>query len=92
MSSATTPLSDIRVNVAWMWLCDVPTAGQVWIGGEEITSMSDDQLTVLRRRHLGFVGEHVQTGGDAARAELGDQRVLVDDLAACRVDEHRAVP
>src|SRR5436190_16573732 len=34
---------------------DVPTAGQVWIGGEEITSMSDDQLTVLRRRRLGFI-------------------------------------
>src|SRR3954453_12886026 len=34
---------------------DVPTAGQVWIGGEEITSMSDDQLTVLRRRPLGFI-------------------------------------
>ena len=34
---------------------DVPTAGQVWIGGEEITSMSDDELTVLRRRRLGFI-------------------------------------
>src|SRR3954452_20667516 len=34
---------------------DVPTAGQVWIGGEEITSMSDDELTLLRRRHLGFI-------------------------------------
>src|SRR3954452_11010630 len=34
---------------------DLPTAGQVWIGGEEITSMSDDQLTVLRRRRLGFI-------------------------------------
>src|SRR3954452_2052424 len=34
---------------------DVPTAGQVWIGGEEITSMSDDELTLLRRRRLGFI-------------------------------------
>jgi putative ABC transport system ATP-binding protein len=34
---------------------DVPTEGQVWVGGEEITSMSDDQLTVLRRRRLGFI-------------------------------------
>ena len=34
---------------------DLPTAGQVWIGGEEITSMSDDELTVLRRRRLGFI-------------------------------------
>src|SRR5690242_19122613 len=34
---------------------DEPTAGQVWIGGEEITSMNDDQLTMLRRRRLGFI-------------------------------------
>jgi putative ABC transport system ATP-binding protein len=34
---------------------DEPTTGQVWIGGEEITSMNDDQLTMLRRRRLGFI-------------------------------------
>src|SRR3954453_4773339 len=34
---------------------DLPTAGQVWIGGEEVTSMSDNELTILRRRHLGFI-------------------------------------
>jgi putative ABC transport system ATP-binding protein len=34
---------------------DVPTTGRVWIGGEEITDMSDDQLTLLRRRRIGFI-------------------------------------
>jgi putative ABC transport system ATP-binding protein len=34
---------------------DTPTAGQVWIGGEEITSMDDDELTLLRRRRIGFI-------------------------------------
>ena len=34
---------------------DVPTTGQVWIGGEEITEMSDDELTLLRRRRIGFI-------------------------------------
>ena len=34
---------------------DVPTKGQVWIGGEEITDMSDDELTLLRRRRIGFI-------------------------------------
>jgi putative ABC transport system ATP-binding protein len=34
---------------------DTPTSGQVWIGGEEITSMDDDELTVLRRRRIGFI-------------------------------------
>jgi putative ABC transport system ATP-binding protein len=34
---------------------DVPSTGQVWIGGEEITDMSDDELTLLRRRRIGFI-------------------------------------
>jgi len=34
---------------------DRPTAGAVHVGGEDITAMSDKQLTKLRRRHIGFV-------------------------------------
>jgi putative ABC transport system ATP-binding protein len=34
---------------------DTPTSGQVWIGGEEITDMDDDHLTLLRRRRIGFI-------------------------------------
>jgi putative ABC transport system ATP-binding protein len=34
---------------------DTPTAGTVSIGGEDITKMTDKQLTRLRRRHIGFV-------------------------------------
>ena len=34
---------------------DRPTAGDVWIAGERITGMGDQELTKLRRRHIGFV-------------------------------------
>jgi len=34
---------------------DKPTSGTVTIAGEEITSMNDNELTHLRRRHIGFV-------------------------------------
>jgi putative ABC transport system ATP-binding protein len=34
---------------------DSPSSGTVEIGGEDITTMSDKQLTRLRRRHIGFV-------------------------------------
>jgi putative ABC transport system ATP-binding protein len=34
---------------------DKPTSGTVTIAGEEITSMNDNELTQLRRRHIGFV-------------------------------------
>jgi putative ABC transport system ATP-binding protein len=34
---------------------DKPTAGTVAIAGEEVNSLSDRQVTMLRRRHIGFV-------------------------------------
>ena len=34
---------------------DAPTTGRVWIGDTEITGLSDLDLTVLRRRRVGFV-------------------------------------
>ncbi len=34
---------------------DRPTAGSVSIDGTEITGMSDQELTLLRRRHIGFI-------------------------------------
>jgi putative ABC transport system ATP-binding protein len=34
---------------------DAPTTGQVWLAGQEITGMRDEQLTLLRRERLGFV-------------------------------------
>src|SRR3954465_11892590 len=34
---------------------DVPTSGTVTIEGQEITSMDDGELTLLRRQHLGFI-------------------------------------
>jgi putative ABC transport system ATP-binding protein len=34
---------------------DVPTAGQVFFQGEELTGADEAQLTLYRRRHVGFV-------------------------------------
>src|SRR5437763_8686594 len=34
---------------------DQPTSGSVTISGQEITRMSDKELTQLRRRHIGFI-------------------------------------
>jgi putative ABC transport system ATP-binding protein len=34
---------------------DKPTSGTVSVAGQEITSMSDNELTHLRREHIGFV-------------------------------------
>lgn len=34
---------------------DIPSSGSVKIGGREIGKMNDEQLTVFRRRNIGFV-------------------------------------
>jgi putative ABC transport system ATP-binding protein len=34
---------------------DRPTSGRVAIGGEDVTEMDDKQLTLLRRRRIGFI-------------------------------------
>lgn len=34
---------------------DTPTSGQVWIGQAELSRLTDDQLTRLRRDHIGMV-------------------------------------
>jgi putative ABC transport system ATP-binding protein len=34
---------------------DTPTSGRVSIGGEDITEMDDQELTLLRRRRIGFI-------------------------------------
>ena len=34
---------------------DRPTEGQVWIAGTDIAKLNDNQLTKLRRAHIGFV-------------------------------------
>mgnify|MGYP002841805787 CR=1 FL=1 len=34
---------------------DAPTAGRVWIGDTDITDLGDLELTILRRRRVGFV-------------------------------------
>lgn len=34
---------------------DTPTSGTVSIGGKDISKMSDEQLTIFRRRNVGFI-------------------------------------
>lgn len=37
---------------------DRPTAGQIWVDGEDITEATTDELAALRLRHVGVVFQH----------------------------------
>jgi putative ABC transport system ATP-binding protein len=48
---------------------DEPSSGSVKVDGQDLSSMSDDEITQLRRRHIGFVFQafnllHVLTAGE----------------------------
>ncbi|MCK8519104.1 ABC transporter ATP-binding protein [Methanoculleus sp. 7T] len=38
-----------------MGCLDVPTTGKVYLSGQDISTLSDDDLTRLRRDHIGFI-------------------------------------
>ena len=37
---------------------DTPTCGTVTVGGQALDAMNDEQLTIFRRRNIGFVFQH----------------------------------
>ena len=54
---------------------DAPTSGRAWIGDTDITGLSDLELTILRRRRVGFAhraGQDVD-GGGGERVAVGLQ-------------------
>ncbi|MFG3257259.1 ABC transporter ATP-binding protein [Streptomyces sp. NPDC048172] len=66
---------------------DRPTAGSVRLGGTELTGMSENQLTELRRSRLGFVFQSF----NLLPSLTVEQNVLLPmRLAGQRQDRHRA--
>ncbi|SOC56709.1 ABC transporter ATP-binding protein [Ornithinimicrobium cerasi] len=82
---------------------DTPTSGRVFLGGTELTSLSDRQLTTLRRRSVGFVFQafnllptltalqNVRLPLDLAgtRPDPGWERAVVEGLGLADRLDHR---
>ncbi|MFF4724765.1 ATP-binding cassette domain-containing protein [Streptomyces mirabilis] len=66
---------------------DRPTAGTVHLGGTDITGMSENRLTALRRTRLGFV---FQAFNLLPSLTVEQNVVLPTRLAGHRPDRHRA--
>ncbi|MDD3651972.1 ABC transporter ATP-binding protein [Immundisolibacter sp.] len=39
---------------------DLPSAGRLWLAGEELTALDEDARAALRRQHVGFVFQNFQ--------------------------------
>ncbi|MFE6864968.1 ABC transporter ATP-binding protein [Kitasatospora sp. NPDC057692] len=66
---------------------DRPTEGQVYLGGEEITRLSEDRLTKLRRDRIGFV---FQSFNLLPSLSVLQNVLLPQRLAGARQDRARA--
>jgi len=74
---------------------DRPTSGRVEIGGEDVTEMNDKQLTLLRRRRIGFIFQFFNllpvltaeelSGGQQQRVAIA--RALVSEPTVLLADE-----
>jgi putative ABC transport system ATP-binding protein len=85
---------------------DRPDDGQVWIGGQELTAMSERDRTLFRRRHIGFVFQFFnliptltvvenvalprELNGASSRAARADAERLLDAVGL--LDRARAYP
>lgn len=65
---------------------DRPTSGEVWFKGEKITELSDDKLSVFRRKNCGFVFQQIY---------LLDKMSLMDNVltagALCEKDKKKNI-
>lgn len=62
---------------------DTPTAGSVFVGQDDLTNMNDDQLTVFRRKRIGFIFQNYNL---VPTLSVFENVVLPVDLNGDKVD------
>ncbi|HET7274289.1 MAG TPA: ABC transporter ATP-binding protein [Longimicrobiaceae bacterium] len=84
---------------------DLPTSGEMWIGGKELQSLSEEELALLRNHHIGFVfqfhhllkefsvHENVMLPqlirGETPRVASDRARELLEDVGLARRLDHK---
>src|SRR5581483_4564054 len=66
---------------------DSPSAGTIRIGGEELGTMNDDQLTLLRRRRIGFVFQAFNLLDVLSAEENVALPLIIDGIAESKAHE-----
>jgi putative ABC transport system ATP-binding protein len=69
---------------------DVPTAGTVQVGGEDLGALDDDRLTLLRRRRLGFIFQAFNLLDVLTAAENVALPLLIDGVAEAEAQRRAA--
>jgi putative ABC transport system ATP-binding protein len=66
---------------------DVPTSGRVSVGGEDLGTLDDDRLTILRRRRIGFIFQAFNLLDVLTAEENVAVPLVIDGIA--EADAHR---
>ncbi len=61
---------------------ELPTSGTIYVGGQCVTAMNDDQVTIFRRRHIGFIYQHFNFLGDLTLEENVGAPLMLDGCGA----------
>lgn len=65
---------------------DLPTDGAIYVRGRCISSMGDDEATVFRRRHIGFIYQHFNFLADLTIAENIGAPLMLDGCKRAEID------
>ena len=58
---------------------DTPTSGSVIVRGDELAKKNDEELTIFRRRNIGFIFQNYKAVLD--RADAGDEIVILQNIS-----------
>jgi putative ABC transport system ATP-binding protein len=65
---------------------DLPTEGSISVRGHCVSSMSDDQVTVFRRRHIGFIYQHFNFLADLTIEENVAAPLMLDGCGRAEIE------
>jgi putative ABC transport system ATP-binding protein len=65
---------------------DTPSEGEVMLGGKRLAHLSDDQLTIIRRRQIGFIFQFFNLLPTLSAAENVALPLLIDGR---RIEDHQ---
>lgn len=69
---------------------DTPTEGEIFMGGRPTSEMTDDELTVFRRRHIGFVFQFFHLLPMLSAEENVSLPLILDRVSAKQARERAA--
>jgi len=67
---------------------DRPSSGQYWLGGKNVSELNDDQLSLIRGKHIGFIFQSYNLIGQLNVVENIELPMIYQGFSEKASDEH----